>query len=80
MSPAGSRIYHIVHADRLASIISDGFLWSDVEAQRRASPGTIIGMAEIKQRHLTMPLSSHPGLCVGDCVSFHFCPRPSCST
>jgi len=75
VSPAESRIYLIVHADRLASIISDGFLWSDVEAQRRASPGTVIGMAEIKQRRLTMPLSSHPGLCVGDCVPSHFCPR-----
>ena len=75
MPPAEPKIYHIVHVDRLASIVSDGFLWCDAEAQRRASPGTIIGMAEIKQRRLTMPLTSHPGLCVGDCVPFHFCPR-----
>ena len=61
--------------DRLASIVADGFLWCDAEAQRRASPGTIIGMAEIKRRRLTMPLTSHPGLCVGDCVPFYFCPR-----
>ena len=32
-------------------------------------------MTEIKQRRLTMPLTSHPGLCVGACVPFHFCPR-----
>ena len=75
MPPAEPRIYHIVHVDRLASVVADGFLWCDAEAQRRASPGTIIGMAEIKQRRLTMSLTSHPGLCVGDCVPFHFCPR-----
>ena len=54
MPPAEPKIYHIVHVDRLASIVSDGFLWCDAEAQRRASPGTIIGMAEIKQRRLTI--------------------------
>ena len=75
MPSAEPRIYHIVHVDRLASIVADGFLWCDAEAQRRASPGTIIGMTEIKRRRLTKPLASHPGLCVGDCVPFHFCPR-----
>ena len=75
MPPAEPKVYHIVHVDRLASVVADGFLWCDAEAQRRASLGTIIGMAEIKQRRLTMSLTSHPGLCVGDCVPFHFCPR-----
>ena len=75
MPPAEPKIYHIVHVDRLASIVSDGFLWCDAEAQRRASPGTVIGMTEIKQRRLTKPLASHPGLHVGDCVPFYFCPR-----
>ena len=74
-TPAEPKIYHIVHVDRLPSIATDGSLWSDAEAQRRTSPGTTIGMSEIKQRRLTKPLKSHPGLHVGDCVPFYFCPR-----
>ena len=73
--PAQPKIYHIVHVDRLASIVGDGFLWCDAEAHRRASPGTAIGMSELKQRRLTTRLGSHPYLSVGDCVPFYFCPR-----
>jgi len=73
--PAEPKVYHIVHVDRLLSIIADGNLWSDAEAQRRTSPGTTIGISEIKQRRLTKSLKSRPGLHVGDCVPFYFCPR-----
>ena len=73
--PARPKIYHIVHVDRLASIIADGWLWSDAEAQRRDVGGTTIGIAEIKRRRLTNELSSHKGLYVGACVPFYFCPR-----
>lgn len=73
--PAEPKIYHIVHVDRLPSIATDGFLWSEAEAHRHASPGTTIGITEIKQRRLTKSLRSHPGLHVGDCVPFYFCPR-----
>jgi len=70
------RVYHIVHVDRLTSIATDGVLWSDSEAQRRQLPGTVIGMNEIKQRRLTeLKLKSRPGLFVGQCVPFYFCPR-----
>jgi len=64
--PAPPKIYHIVHVDRLASIVGDGFLWCDAEAQRRVSPGTAIGMSDIKHRRLTTRLDSHPDLSVGD--------------
>lgn len=37
--------------------------------------GTTIGMSGIKARRLTLPLRSHPGLHVGECVPFYFCPR-----
>lgn len=38
--------------------------------------GTTIGMNNIKQRRLERnQLTSHPGLKVGDCVPFYFCPR-----
>ena len=73
--PAEPKICHIVHVDRLASIVADGALWSDAVLQRRARPGTVIGMSAIKQRRLTYQLNSHPDLRVGDCVPFYFCPR-----
>ena len=73
--PPQPKIYHIVHVDRLASIVSDGFLWSDAEARERQVDGTTIGMSTIKQRRLDLPLVSHPGLHVGECVPFYFCPR-----
>ena len=73
--PAEPNIYHIVHVDRLASIVADGRLWSDAKLQRRVSLGTTIGMSEIKQRRLTNPVKCRPGLKVGGCVPFYFCPR-----
>lgn len=68
-------IYHIVHMDRLESIMDDGFLWSDAEVRARDSEGTTVGMVSIKDRRLGTSLSSHPGLAVGACVPFYFCPR-----
>lgn len=71
--PATPKIYHIVHVDRLSSIIADGFLWSDAEIVRRERPGTTIGMNSIKQRRLNkLTLTSHPGLDAGACVSCYF--------
>ena len=74
--PAQPKIYHIVHVDRLESIIADDCLWCDAECFRRAPPGTTIGMNSIKQRRLNeLTLTSYPDLHVGDCVPFYFCPR-----
>ena len=73
--PTEPKIYHIVHMDRLASIISEGTLWCDAEMANRAETGTTIGIKNIKQRRLTNELNSHPGLRVGDCVPFYLCPR-----
>ena len=33
--PPRPKIYHIVHVDRLESIIADGYLWSDAEVRKR---------------------------------------------
>lgn len=74
--PAEPKIYHIVHVDRLASIVADGCLWCDAEIVRRCPPGTTIGMNAIKERRLNeLRLNSHRDLQVGDCVPFYFCPR-----
>lgn len=76
MVPPHPKLYHIVHVDRLQSIIAEGGIWCDAEVVRRNPGGTTIGMAGIKQRRLTeLTLSSHPELHVGDCVPFYFCPR-----
>jgi hypothetical protein len=74
--PAQPKIYHIVHVDRLPSIIADSHLWCDAQIAVRATMGTTIGMGKIKQRRLNeLTLNSHPELHVGDCVPFYFCPR-----
>lgn len=71
------RLYHLVHIDRLESIIADGRLWSDAKTIELGRGGTTIGMGTIKQRRLNdLALSSHLGLRVGQCVPFYFCPRP----
>lgn len=74
--PTEPKIYHIVHFDRLASIVADGHIWCDAKVARDGAPGTTIGMNSIKQRRLKeSTLSTHPDLYVGDCVPFYFCPR-----
>lgn len=73
--PPNPKIYHIVHINRLQSIVADEFLWCDAETIRRQSPGTNIGINSIKQTRLTKLLQSHSGLFVGDCVPFYFCAR-----
>lgn len=69
------KLYHIVHVDRLGSILADGCLFCDAAIGNRQGTGTMIGMSTIKRRRLTLELSSHPGLYVGSCVPFYFCPR-----
>lgn len=75
MLPSNPSLYHIVHVDRLASIVADGGLACDAHMALRPSPGTTIGLHGIKQRRLQRQLTSHPRLRVGDCVPFYFCPR-----
>jgi hypothetical protein len=74
--PANPKIYHIVHVDKLAPITADGFLFSDAELAQRPANGTVIGMNNIKARRMhELTLTSRPGLYVGQCVPFYFCPR-----
>ncbi|MCS0353441.1 DUF4433 domain-containing protein [Vibrio ordalii] len=74
--PAQPKIFHIVHVDRLASILRSNGLLCDARIIAQNAAGTTIGMNTIKQRRLTeLTLDSHPALYVGQCVPFYFCPR-----
>ena len=73
--PEEIKIYHIVHVDRLSSILDEGQLYCDAYMVRNPLPGTTIGISDIKGRRLTHFLKSHPDLRVGDCVPSYFCPR-----
>jgi hypothetical protein len=75
MMPQNPKIYHIVHVSKLSAIIGDGFLVSDSEMRKRSPVGITIGMQTIKDRRITLPIRSCPGLKVGECVPFYFCPR-----
>jgi hypothetical protein len=74
-TPDQPKIYHIVHEDRLASIVGGGRVLCHSTASATGAPGTNIGMSTIKQRRLELELTSRPGLMVGKCVPFYFCPR-----
>jgi len=73
--PTRPKIYHITHVENLPRIIQAGGLLSDAAMIQQGGPATAIGMPDIKQRRLTLPIHCHPGLNVGDCVPFNFCPR-----
>ena len=74
-APLHPSLYHIIHVDRLSSVIADGHMWCDEVMAARQDAGTTIGISEIKARRLASGLASRPGLRVGQCVPFYFCPR-----
>ena len=74
--PDKIKIFHIVHISKLPALLAEGYLLSDAEMRNRPAAGAEIGMREIKRRRLEeLELASHPGLHVGECVPFYFCPR-----
>jgi hypothetical protein len=72
--PARPKIYHIVHVNNLPSIVKDKHLWPD-SIMVKQHGAAVIGNNEIKADRLRLPVSSHPGTCVGEYVPFYFCPR-----
>jgi len=75
-APQNPKIYHIVHVDRLTSIIASQALLCDAVMENHSDIGTTIGLSRIKQRRLTeLKIQSHTDLFVGQCVPFYFCPR-----
>ncbi|MGC6328711.1 type II toxin-antitoxin system toxin DNA ADP-ribosyl transferase DarT [Rhizorhabdus sp. FW153] len=76
MTPPGRpKIYHILHVDRLPSILASGGLLPDTQMHGRDGHGTVIGMPDLKAHRLTRPVDGHDGLSVGACVPFYLCPR-----
>ncbi len=73
--PQPTRIYHITHFKNLPSIMNDGGLLSDAEMIARGDPQLAIGMSEIKQNRMRLPVKCHEGDKVGQYVPFYFCPR-----
>jgi hypothetical protein len=73
--PQNPKIYHILHVDRLPSILTQGRLYSDAEVRKRGLGGTTVGMQKLKDDRLTLPVPCHPGTMVGDYVPFYFCSR-----
>ena len=73
--PLHPKIYHITHVDNLPQILRDGELYSDAAMVNRGGPAVTIGMSDIKQRRLQLPVRCQPGTRVGDYVPFNFCPR-----
>src|SRR3990172_6495525 len=75
-APARPKIYHITHVDNLPRIVADGGLLSDRVLLERGGPAQVIGMSSIKRRRIEeLEVLCHPGMMVGDCVPFYFCPR-----
>ncbi len=68
-------IYHITHADNLASIIQCDCLWSDARRAKRGFSSTNIGLSHIKARRLSRPVPVAERGMLGDYVPFNFCPR-----
>lgn len=74
--PARPKIYHITHIDNLDRILADGGLVSDADMIARGGPARSIGMSSIKRRRVEqLDVGCHPGIKVGACVPFYFCPR-----
>ena len=73
--PVTPYIYHITHVDNLSPIIEEGGLWSDAAMLKQDKISLAIGMSDIKQRRLNLPVKCYPQDYVGEYVPFYFCPR-----
>ena len=75
--PTNPKIYHILHVDKLPSIIQRRGLLCDASISNHNLGGTTIGMNRIKKRRLEELTfkNNYPDLYIGQCVPFYFCPR-----
>ncbi len=73
--PANPKIYHILHVDRLPSVLASGGLLPDTQMNGQNGYGTVIGMHDLKAHRLTRPVDGCAGLAVGACVPFYLCSK-----
>lgn len=73
--PPSSKIYHITHADNIASIVAANQLRCDMAITAAGGPPVSIGMGHIKGSRFRRPVPCHPGDMVAEYVPFNFCPR-----
>ncbi len=74
--PTQPKIFHITHLRNLEQIARDEGIWSDAKRIERKLNCQLVGMSTIKQRRLEdIDVRCHPGIKVGQCVPFYFCPR-----
>lgn len=73
--PADPKVYHILHWDRMPSVLRFGGLLPDTEMNGRDDCGTMIGMHDLKSHRLHRPVEGHIDLMVGGCVPFYFCSK-----
>lgn len=72
--PTSPKIYPITHVNNLQQIIASGGLVSDARIAAHAASLQIVGMAKLKTRRFSLPVSCHPGDVVADYVPFYFSP------
>ena len=73
--PAHPKIYHILHVDRLLSVVAERHLFSAAMVLRRGLSGTTVGMQKIKTDRFFRPVTCHSGTMVAQYVPFYFCSR-----
>jgi hypothetical protein len=74
--PYSPKIYHITHLSNLQSIVQLGELRPNSTMNTQVRPELVdIGMAAIKIRRASLPVTCFPGDRVGQYVPFYFCPR-----
>jgi hypothetical protein len=74
-APTDPPIFHITHADNLASILREGGLWCDRKRIQRKLINTNIGHLHIKERRMARVVQTRTNGTLGDYVPFNFCPR-----
>ena len=78
--PPEPKLYHIVHVDRLPSIVKDTCLWCDAQVRQRQRPGTRIGYRRIKRRRLNESTLHSSGTARGRLCAILFRPKACCTS
>ena len=75
VDPAQLSVYHFLHVDNLAGVLSSGFLYSDGYVRDHGIRNVGVAMNRIKERRLSIEIPGVSDLKVGHCVPFYFCTK-----